>query len=317
MIRRSSLFLFAFFLAAASLAAQNDSCGAARVQLKKSFLKNLRDRVLIPDANFQINGAHESPNDPEDDADLHFAGLSSQIRLPVVAEIMNAKGQPAALSVVKSNTGPGKPPVKVSGAWRIWPEHPPKGNVVQVQGANFPVTDKTNPDHVFEIHPVTQIAAASTTSSFKVIPGYSPKNAADSFRLFEQRRLTVSPSHTGVLLCTKQTGNNYVRFRAELDEDPKPTSSGDGFFAQATLIDSSGDPLLDTPVHVRLAFASGTPPADRIASGANKLKKGSRVTLLGIPRLNLKVLFDDPRINKLLPYVIPLPYEMIVVGIFP
>jgi hypothetical protein len=45
--------------------------------------------------------------------------------------------------------------VKLTGVWRLWAEH--GGNTDQKQGAAVEPADDTNPDHIFEIHPIITI----------------------------------------------------------------------------------------------------------------------------------------------------------------
>src|ERR1043166_3958971 len=120
------------------------------IVLKNDFIEKYKDRATIT-ARFTVVAASKV-HPASQDADIHIAGRSEDIGLPVVAEIMNAKGSPAALKAVKAGENSGEP-VPVIGAWRIWAEH---GDIDdQVQGA--PVTDAdSNPPHVFQIHPVSQ-----------------------------------------------------------------------------------------------------------------------------------------------------------------
>ena len=45
----------------------------------------------------------------------------------------------------------------VTGAWRLWPEH--AGGEPQVQGEQLDKFNTTNPDHVFQIHPIASVNA--------------------------------------------------------------------------------------------------------------------------------------------------------------
>ena len=88
----------------------------------------------------------------------------------MVAEIMNANEEKDALAVIKEFNGNGTRPaktVKLSGVWRLWCEHP--GDEVKfVQGSyKNPIFNSTNPDHVFEIHPVTKINDVDVLPEFE------------------------------------------------------------------------------------------------------------------------------------------------------
>jgi hypothetical protein len=49
--------------------------------------------------------------------------------------------------------------VTVTGAFRIWLEHPPAGSAVQTEANRVPWYANSNPDHQVELHPVTQIGS--------------------------------------------------------------------------------------------------------------------------------------------------------------
>jgi hypothetical protein len=71
----------------------------------------------------------------------------------------------------KEGTGESIP---IIGVWRLWCEHGGSG-VAHVQGGALePITD-TNPDHVFEIHPVVRIGGADVIDSLGTISGFTEK----------------------------------------------------------------------------------------------------------------------------------------------
>jgi len=60
--------------------------------------------------------------------------------------------------------------VRIKGAWRIWNEH--SGGQTFRQGAAVAPAESTNPDHVFEIHPVTEFGDQDVTAGWTPIDGY-------------------------------------------------------------------------------------------------------------------------------------------------
>jgi hypothetical protein len=80
--------------------------------------------------DYIIDKAHPSPNPGAKDGDMHVAGRSKAIGLPIVAEIMNAAGQSGAMGLVHSKEGKNEM-VSLTGVWRLWCEH--AGEDVQVQ----------------------------------------------------------------------------------------------------------------------------------------------------------------------------------------
>jgi hypothetical protein len=66
---------------------------AGTVSLKQKFVDTYKDRATIT-AQMTIRHAHKQPNSVgsgADDGDLHFSGVSDDIGLPFVAEIVNAR----------------------------------------------------------------------------------------------------------------------------------------------------------------------------------------------------------------------------------
>ena len=91
------------------------------IEINNSFIEQYKNRVAIH-TTFTVDKAMAAPLPPEIDGDLHFSGRAPQVALPIVAEIVNANDQKAAIDLVHGAEGTGKP-LKVSGVWRIWPEH--------------------------------------------------------------------------------------------------------------------------------------------------------------------------------------------------
>ena len=91
------------------------------IEINKSFIEKYKDRVSIK-ATFTVDKAMQNPIAPMFDGDLHMAGRAPEIALPVVAEIANAASEKKATDLIHGAEGTGRP-LKISGVWRIWPEH--------------------------------------------------------------------------------------------------------------------------------------------------------------------------------------------------
>src|SRR5262249_46833891 len=140
-----------------------------------------------------------------DDGDLHFSGRAREVQLPIVAEIMNARDEDDAQAIARTSRG--KDPVKITGAWRLWCEHANTSR--QVTGAALAPFTTTNPDHVFEIHPVTRVGEVQVLNSVREIDGYEYKDATDAFQHLDNVRCTIRPNGDGTTtLLTGSVGYN-------------------------------------------------------------------------------------------------------------
>jgi len=294
---------------AALLVAPAPAAGQA-VALDREFVRTSRNRAVLQ-LHFTIDKAHKNPNPVSrngEDGDLHMAGRSAEVGLPLVVEIVNAGKNPQkpARDFVRLNTGTDQA-VPLAGAWRLWFEHPPAG--LQVQNPNVPKPAGTNPDHVYEIHPVTQIGPVSILSSFVPIAGFEAYDADTAFSYYESLDLTVQSGPSRVLLGAKKAKYNYAEFRIELTR--KPREIADGYTVMAKVLDLEGNPVATSGAR-RMVFVGGTAPAERVRN----LTKGDRLHVLGIPRINLDLIWRFAR-DPVPPTVVKLPYEMIIVGVFP
>ena len=290
-----TLFFFCFPFASAD----------TEIILKNTFIEKYKNRTSIS-SSFVVDKAHKKPNPAAKDGDLHVAGRAKEVELPVVAEIMNAAGEPDTVNVIHGAEGGGTP-IKITGAWRIWTEH--GGDSIQKQGAALQPFDTSNPEHVFEIHPVTSINGNSVGRSLKPIDGYEPKSAGAAFHRYENTQSVISRKGSTTTVRTKMAGYNYVEFLMQLNKDPWKVE--DGHMAMASIYDTDGELQVRNR---RMVFATDTPPDTAVTN----LKKGDCLHVLGIPRLNLALVSWRASHAKDRPEVVTwsLPYEIIVVGIY-
>ncbi len=275
--------------------------------LNNAFIEKYKNKATI-DADFIIDKAHKRPNPAKKDADIHVAGRApKEIGLAVVAEMMNAAEQKDALDAIRSAEGSGQP-IKVSGSWRIWPEH--GGEAAHVQGKPLAAFDTTNPDHVFEIHPLTEVAGIDVKDTFHPIQGYVPKEAEQAFGLYERTRARISPlGGNRVKIETPMAGMNYVKFELELRE--KALSIDDGRMAMGRVRNDEGHVIVQKR---RFVFVKDTEPERMVRDK----RAGDCLVVLGIPRVDLALVSWRVRESKKRPEVLTwsMPYEITVVGVY-
>ena len=279
--------------------------------LNKSFVKKVRNKATIT-TNLTVDAHPKDPHsikDDGDDGDIHMAGRDSLIQLPLVAEILNARREPTAMQLLKTL---GIVPVSVTGVWRIWFEH--LGTVDQIQGtpAPNPAPKGSNPDHLFEIHPITTFAGVDVLDSFVEVPGYKAYPASIAFPYYDDTDATIQASQTAILIASGQRKYNYADFVMEIAG--KPNDVGDGFIVLGNVYDSAGS--LENPVSPnvhRMIFVKGTPPAAKLLT----LSKGDTMHVLGIPRVNLTDVFLITSKNGTNQVPVKLPYEMIIAALLP
>lgn len=309
--KRTRIFYLLALLIITPLAVRAD----ITVALTKGFVKKYKDKATIP-TTFRVDKHHNAPNPiggGSDDGDIHIAGRDSVVLLPMVAEIINGKREKDPFDFLMQTT-PGQA-IPITGVWRLWFEHP--GSEDQIQGKTVPVPDNTNPDHIFEFHPVTKFGAFDCLDSFQpIVDGskqYKGYAADKAFATYEARPGTITQSNTAIMILSNKAGINYANFEMRLAGNPKDV--GDGYIVLANVFNlgaaDDAEPLTQEPR--RMVFVKGTEPAKKVAT----MKKGDKLEVLGIPRVNLSEVYaiatgmqghDEYSEGGL-------PYEMIIVAL--
>ncbi len=274
--------------------------------LRKSFVDTLKDRISYT-LDYIVVKMHYHPNSPSADGDMHIAGYSNRVGLPIVAEIMNAKYQGEAIDILRSFEGTSNM-VQMKGAWRIWCEH--SGNDKQEQGVEIPQIINTNPAHVFEIHPITNVADKEILNSLTPIVGYQYKVSDDAFDKYSHTFCKLEDLGEKVLIETRGVGYNYAEFWIEVTDSSQFITS-DGRFLFCRILDKEGKIIVHK---MRLAF-----PKDSEAELKVKdLNKGDKMHVIGIPRINLALISYRIKHSNESPYMLEwnLPVEMIIVATF-
>jgi hypothetical protein len=283
------------------------------IKLKNDFIEKYKNRVTIAgDFNVDVIGPVHPTVKGGKDGDVHFSGRSEAVQLPIVAEIMNAKEQTPVVDEVKDDQG--KPPVKIAGAWRLWCEHANTGK--QDQGSELDPFDNSNPDHVFEIHPVTHFADHDVRPDIKQIPGYQYYDAPTAFTHYAAVTCKIEPGDDSTTIRTHMAGYNYVEFLLESLEDSGQhlVIPGDGRILRANVLDSDEGELVARDV--RMCFIEGTTAEEAVRT----LGKNKRLHVAAIPRIDLALVSwrakhaNDPQFGSN-PLNWNLPYEMIIVGV--
>jgi hypothetical protein len=282
---------------------------AGTLVLSRKFVQNNKDKATIT-VQMIVDEHLPRPHRIDkggNDGDIHMAGRSDDVKLPLVAEIMNA-AQPAqkgSMQILTDSSSDNK--IQVTGAWRLWFEHPSPGQMVQGDPVDKP--ENSNPDHVFEIHPITQFGGSSDLKSLVPIPKYKAYPAETAFPKYEALKSTLKNNGTAITITANKAGYNYTEFIMELAA--KPTQVSDGSLVLATVFDVSDeeDPVVDGLR--RMVFVKGTDPANAVA----KLGKGDRLHVLGIPRVNLNEVLAAAKQGQTVST--RLPYEMIIVAVLP
>jgi hypothetical protein len=295
------LFLGALFLASPSTARADIT-----IVLQNGFIEQQKRRVTI-DTEFLVDKAHKKPNPASKDGDLHVAGRADEVKLPIVAEIMNAKDDMTAVDDIHEVEGTGTP-IKLSGAWRLWCEH---AGEEQIQGQPLKPFKTTNPDHVFEVHPVTSLNGRDLLHTLKPIQGFQTKDADNAFTKYESLRCKIIPGNNTTTLVTTMAGFNYVEFIMDINSPPQDSEDG-GLMVMCKVRDLNQELLVHNR---RMVMVKGS----EVEQMTRDKPVGTRIHVLGLPRINLSLVSRRVQAaaqgrQDVLTW--GLPYEIIVVGFY-
>lgn len=281
--------------------------GDVRIQINRSFLEAYKNRVTIQ-ATFTVDEASGAPNPAAFDGDLHFAGRAPEIGLRLVGEIKNADEADSAVALVQRAASTHQT-LAISGAWRVWAEH--SLGRTEEQGRPVPPLETPHPEHVFEIHPVTRLGNIDLRETLHPVDGYKPGSAQRTFEIYQgaEYRLRVTP--TTVIIDTPTWLYNDVHFWMEIAE-PDQVVVADGRFVAASALDIDGNVLVE---RLRMVFVGGSPPERAVRS----LGRGARLHVWGIPRLSFAEISRRATESGISSAFVegPLPYEIVVVGVYP
>ena len=291
------------------------------ITLRKTFIDSFMERATI-DCNFDVWYTHHKAKSASEDGDIHCSGYDKKTGLPGVAEILNAKDQREAIELIIEHEGKGKTNntlLKMTGVWRLWPEHMGAG-VDFVQGMKLTKakiqSKTTNPDHVFEIHPLTSIEDIDLIGSLINIEGYEPKNWRKVFDILMKKTFSISSTAKTITFKTTQVGYNYIDLWIKIDSLPEIE---DGAFAYCRTFDSDFDPDNDdinakmVTENTRIVLVKNSEAyIEAFDKGV-----GGFIHILGTPRINLSTVSWRVSVSKTNPKVLngKFPFEIIADGI--
>jgi hypothetical protein len=301
------------------------------IELDNKFIQKYANRATIT-SEFTITGISNDHPEPKD-GEVHNGGWADEAGLPCVAEVMNVAhaGKPARDAFHQAFDGGKK--VTVTGAWRIWGEHAGGGNQFQAQGpkpAGVLPGAPSNPDHVFEIHPVTIVKVGNDETDASAAIGDTPNfklnDAHHAFvDLFETTPCKIVPRNDRIRIITRPVQLNFTEFLIRPEDELKPMGEDkthpDGHSLICTVFDTDGELLVRNR---RMVFIKGT-SAD---NAVQILKKDGVLRVVGFARIDLALVQwrlehrDDTKDKNGHEFAAPplewaLPYEMIIVSAKP
>lgn len=297
--RRATL---AYMAVAAELAPDRVS-----LEVSRSFLERHMNRVTIS-TRFTVDAVAGSPNPAAFDGDLHFAGRAPEVGLRLVGEIKNAADADSAVALLR-HAAVSRVPLPLTGVWRLWPEH--SLGASEQQGRPVQRLDSPYPDHVFEIHPVTRVGSLDLVRTVYLTEGYRPGSAKRTLDIYQDAKCTLTLTPSTIRLETPTWLYNDVHFVMELAEGRQQVVA-DGRFVMAKALDQDGAVLVE---RLRMVFIAGTAPERAVRD----LARGARLHIWGLPRLNFAEMWRRAEGSRSDPSLLkgPLPYEIIVVGVYP
>ena len=299
-MKRNIIILLLVFFAFISFSYAQNS-----VTLRRSFIDSLKNSVSFY-GNYIVDKAHKKPNAGKDDGDMHVAGRNKQIGLPVVAEIMNAKDFSEAVDLVHKVEGTDEA-LKMKGVWRLWFEHP-HGDQVQTDIPDKFIT--TNPDHIFELHPILENNDFDLVSGLKPIDGFTPKTASVAFNAYLNTNCLISYDKNNIKIESKKIGYNYVEFKLKIIGQIKNVS--DGSIVNADVYTLNNKKIAE---NIRMIFVNNSEPQKQL----KQLIDGDKMHVLGIPRVNLAEISKTVENNTSESKDNidgNLPFEMIIVAVY-
>jgi hypothetical protein len=236
---------------------------------------------------------------------------------------MNAANGKPGQAAREAFKAAGQQKITVTGAWRLWGEHPGGGSQFQAIGSEPDLSGHgppSNPDHVFEIHPVTVLKVGDQeTSAVQAIgptKGFTPHDAQKAFLLgYEKLTCKIIPKQNRTRIVTESLGFNFTDFIIRLGENPvllkDEQGKEDGHGVICNVYDTEGELLVKNR---RMVFLPGTNADEQL----QELTKGKRLEVTGIPRISLKLIqyrLDHKNDQfDISPLEWNLPYEMIIVA---
>lgn len=162
-------------------------------------------------------------------------------------------------AVTKANEAEGRQrAISFTGVWRMWPEHGGDHEFVQDIGGNRAPPQpakKTNPGHLFEIHPLTRIDWVDVVDAIWEIFGYTYKDRDVAFHRHENNSVHLKCGKSEVEMTMSMVGYSYTECALELNEDVQHTMQDGGKGCRARILDSEEHTMVS---EVRMILVPGT-----------------------------------------------------------
>ena len=269
---------------------------AAELQLRESVLEGQRDRVTMT-ITAVVDHLGDRAHPLSEDCDLHVPLRSREIRVPFIGELKNACSEkPAGTTqafwsdrIYEETHGLA---VSVTGAFRIWLEHPPTGTAVQTEGARVPWYGSSNPDHQVELHPLVRVGSLDFSSHIRRIQdsgnsfaGYGPAQLSPILsKKLTIQRITVQGEPYVRIKGTK-TGNNHWDLRARIASAPEALADG----TRVRLDILNGNQVVSGALGLLAVSVAGTVADTRLQAVAS----GEIVRFQALIRMQLATLLDQ------------------------
>jgi hypothetical protein len=267
----------------------------AELHLRETLLQAQRDRVTAT-ITAVVDHIGDDAHILSEDCDLHVPLRSRDIRVPFIGELKNAcserpPGTTLAFWSERIYDETHGLAVSVTGAFRIWLEHPPAGNAIQTEGARVPWYRDSNPDHQVELHPLVQVGTLDFRAHIKrieqgnnVFTGFGPAQLSTILnKTLTIQRITVhGESH--VRIRGTKTGNNHWNLRARIAGAPEALADG----TRVRLDILNGNQVVPGALGLRAVAITGTGADTQLQAMAS----GDLVRFQALIRMHLPALLD-------------------------
>ncbi len=301
---------------------------AVEITFDRTFIEKNKNRATIRVPDLEVIDTHEKAKRIDStgensglDGDIHCSAWSDTVGFAIVAEISNARlAQNGVDALVDAENGP---PISATGVWRVWPEHARQEPFIQGSPERPTLADKTNPDHIFELHPLTEIGNIDLGQTFTRIKDqrtgteFAYKDAEQAFDAINDHEFSIRSERNTVTVQTKAIGYNYIRFRVRLHEKPSHRLDDGGLSFFGSIFKTGRRSVDDYEVPLvgktRFILVPGTEPM-RILEA---MEAGTVADVIAIPRLNFALLSwrvkherDDPEVLRR-----TIPYELVILAV--
>lgn len=296
---RARLFLVFALLSTAILPAD-----AAQLRLRKDVLVQQSDRALI-----SVTGRfeHVEPIPEKGDCELRTAVHANELKVPLVAEFINACSTRLEPMEIKSLSQDGD--VHINGVFRIWFEHAGGKDDVLSEEQDPILYETANPKHAVEIHPVIRVGTRNFVESVRAMEwvDFTTYSTAALHRVLK-KKATIEEYEADdgtpyVLIESSGSLPTYFHLKAVLRSKPVKTEDG-----HSAIVD-----VLDKHRVIAAGFRVFTVEGTKANDALKGLRVKSDFSFWGITRLDgkkaLKILDEDTG------YHVPVPVEFILLDI--